>query len=249
MLKFFRVQRRNFAGHAHWQNVLHKKTRNDLEKAKVNSKYGKQIRTAVKQGGSNRTNNFALDAIIKRAVKESVPKSVIDKALIIDKNEKSLEKVSYELSGPEGSMIIVDILTENRNKSLTDIRKFCAKLPLTIAPTGSLWFNFNRFGIISLNFTQETEDLLLDSISDIVKDFELNEETLSAKLYCEPNDVNKISLKLKNLDFSIEETVVSTIPKTCVTLSKNNWFLKFLSQADENEDIVDLSTNIIHDES
>ena len=155
----FYLQKRYFAGHSHWQNIKHKKERTDAAKSIVIGKFSREIRAAVKVAGGDNDpkSNFHLDAVIRRAHKASIPNHIIDKALGKVKGDKhaneKLESGVYEAVGVNGTMFVIDVLTENKNRTHQELRTILKKHNCHLTNQNSLDFQFEKYGLIRLHRT------------------------------------------------------------------------------------------------
>ena len=196
------------AGHSKFKNIMHRKGAQDKKRAKVFSRLGREISVAVKVGGSDPESNIRLRSAISSAKSLNMPKDNIDRAIKKGQGndpESNYEEVRYEGYGPAGVAIIVEALTNNKNRTAAEIRSTFSKFGGNLGETGSVSFGFNRLGNISLDKNLVKEDELLDFlIENDTDDYEVSENEYS--IFCDQNNLHylneKISEKYGQTNFS-----------------------------------------------
>jgi YebC/PmpR family DNA-binding regulatory protein len=209
------------AGHSKWANIKHRKERADAKKGKVFSRIAKEIISAVKVGGGpDPKNNPRLRLALQKAKAANVPNDIVDrnikKASSIDQAEYT--EMTYELYGYEGVGILVDIMTDNKNRIASEIRIATNKKGGTIANPGSVAFNFDKKGVIQVAKKNAVEEeLFLAATEAGAEDFDQTEDTFvittdPANLYHVKEALNKIPIKC-------EEASLEMIPKSHIECS------------------------------
>lgn len=218
-------------------------------KAKVYSMYAREIYQAAKQGGTEPVANPSLKRLIERAKKEQVPSDIIKRA--IDKVnsgvDESYTSVSYELFGPSGSTIIAECLTDNLNRSVSNIRTALNKCHLKMGAIGSVSYMYDHLCIVGFKGLSEEDAInaLIENDVDI-DDIETNGDKVV--IYGNPQDLFKIkeaiTRVLPNVEFDIDE--ISMLPKEKVTLTGEDLevFNKMLTMLDEIEDVQNVYHNV-----
>lgn len=218
-------------------------------KAKVYSMYAREIYQAAKQGGTEPVANPSLKRLIERAKKEQVPSDIIKRA--IDKVnsgvDESYTSVSYELFGPSGSTIIAECLTDNLNRSVSNIRTALNKCHLKMGAIGSVSYMYDHLCIVGFKGLSEEDAInaLIENDVDI-DDIETNGDKVV--IYGNPQDLFKIkeaiTKVLPNVEFDIDE--ISMLPKEKVTLTGEDLevFNKMLTMLDEIEDVQNVYHNV-----
>ena len=207
-------------------------------KAKLYSMYAREIYQAAKNGGVELESNAMLKRLVERAKKEQVPSDIINRA--IDKVnsgvDESYQSVRYELFGPGGSTLLVDCLTDNVNRSVSNIRAVLNKTNSKMGVSGSVSFNYDNLCIVS--FTGLDSDTVMDALinNDIdVIDIEVNENLVT--VYGNPQDLFQIKEAILSLNSSIEFEIdeITMIPKDTITLTGEDleYFNKLLNMLDE----------------
>ena len=175
------------AGHSKFKNIMHRKGAQDKKRAKTFSRLGKEIAVAVKTGGADPESNIRLRSAINTAKNLNMPKDNIERA--VKKGEgndpdSNYEEVRYEGYGPEGTAIIVEAMTNNKNRTAAEIRSIFSKSGGNLGESGSVSFGFKRLGAISIEKNLATEEEIFDfSVENGSEDLEVNEEDYI--VYCE----------------------------------------------------------------
>lgn len=227
------------AGHSKWANIKHKKERADAKKGKVFSRIAKEIISAVKQGGSDPKANTKLRLALQKAKGANVPSDVIDRNIkkAASADQADFTELTYELYGHGGVGIIVDAMTDNKNRTASDMRIATNKKGGSIASPGSVAFNFDRKGVLQLGKDQGDEDSLFMQATDAgADDFDVTDEgfivvTPSEMLY-------EVKEKLEANGIAIQEASLEMIPKTTVECDgsakeANQGLIDFLENLDD----------------
>jgi len=217
-------------------------------KAKLYSMYAKEIYAAAKTGGTELESNASLKRLVEKARDAQVPNDIIKRA--IDKVNSGVDEnyvsASYELFGPSGSTIIVECLTDNVNRSVSNLRAVLNKTGIKMGAQGSVNYQYDNLcvvGFSGLNMEEVLDALILNEID--VNDIE--EEENGLVVYGKPTDLYKIKeaiLSIKNVEFNLDE--IGMFPKETVTLSGEDLevFNKFLTMIDEVEDVKTVYHNV-----
>ena len=225
---------------------MHRKGAQDKKRAKAFSRLGKEISIAVKIGGSDPDKNIRLRSAINNAKSINMPKDNINRA--IKKGEgndpnSNYEEIRYEGYGPSGVAIIVDAMTNNKNRTASEIRSTFNKYGGNLGETGSVSFNFKRFGKISLKKEIAEEKLFEFIIENNSIDFEISEEQYN--VFCDSNNLHILNEKIIN-EFNVS-TTTELIWKSEVSINVENddalRLFKLLDLLEENEDVQNVSSN------
>lgn len=234
------------SGHSKWSNIKRRKGAVDAERSKIFQKLAKEIYVAAKMGDKDPANNANLRMVIEKAKAENMPKSNIQNA--IDKasnkaNEENYESVRYEGYGPSGVAIMIDCLTDNRNRTAGFVRSTLTKRGGNLGTDGSVSYMFERKGLIILNKVYDEDKLMEDVLSLDVLDFLSEEETYEIYTTVENFITVKDELeKLGYTDFLLSE--VTNIANNYVSLDEETKE-KVLSLVESLEDIDDVQ-NVYH---
>ena len=218
-------------------------------KAKLYSMYAREIYDVAKKGGTDPSSNASLKRIMDRAKKEQVPADIIKRA--IDKvnsgADESYEKVSYEVFGPAGSTLIVECLTDNVNRSISDVRTQVNKAKMKMGAMNSVSYNYDNLAVVTFKADNEEDALmaLLDEGIEVLDD-EYSDGNLTISVA--PTDQHKMHVCLSNLypdiDYLIDE--VGMYPKEKVTLTGEDkeLFERLLTLLDDVEDVKTVYHNV-----
>lgn len=205
------------AGHSKWANIKHQKAKADLKKGKVFSRIAKEIISAVKLGGPDQKANPRLRLALLRARAENVPNDIIERNIkkAASADQADYFEMTYELYGHGGVGIIVDVMTDNKNRLASEMRIATNKRGGTIAMPGAVSFNFDRKGVIQVKKGQTIEDeLFLAATEAGADDFESEEDIFI--ITTPPNDLYTVKDALAQLKVKCEEATLEMIPKNYV---------------------------------
>jgi YebC/PmpR family DNA-binding regulatory protein len=236
------------SGHSKWHNIQRRKNAVDGARAKVFTKIGREIMVAVKEGGGDPAGNARLRDLIAKAKANNVPNDNIDR--VIKKAMGDGEKVNYEGNiyegyGPRGVAVIVETLTDNKNRTAGDVRHYFDKFGGNLGTTGCVSFLFSSKGIIVINNNNLDENKLADDIIEVgADDYQLSDD--AAEVETAPSDVIAIAESLRSLGYEILSAESSMIPSTYVTLTEEDDIRKMnllLETLEENDDVQNVYHN------
>jgi len=227
------------AGHSKWANIKHKKGRADAKKGKIFSRCAKEIISAVKQGGPDPKANTKLRLALQKAKAANVPSDVIDRNIkkASSADQADFTELTYELYGHGGVGIIVDAMTDNKNRTASDMRIATNKKGGSIGSPGSVAFNFDRKGVIQIGKDQGDEESLFMQATDAgADDFDVAEDTFI--VVTPPDLLYEVKDKLEDAGIAVGETSLEMIPKTTVpsdgdTRAANEALIEFLEELDD----------------
>ena len=229
------------SGHSKWSTIKRKKGAADAERGKVFAKLAKEIYVAAKSGDADPANNAALRMVIEKAKAENMPKSNIQNA--IDKASKSgsgenYEQVRYEGYGPSGMAIMIDCLTDNRNRTAGFVRSTLSKRGGNLGTDGSVSYLFKRKGMLILDKSYDEEKLMNDSLELDIEDFVANDD--SYEITTEPNNFLAVKEGLEKLGYdNYIMSEITYIPDNYMELDEETKE-KALSLIEALEDIDDV---------
>ena len=234
------------AGHSKWANIQHRKGRQDAARSKLFSKLAKEITVAAKMGDPDPDKNPRLRLAIKEAKSNSVPKDVIDRAI-----QKSLagqgddyEEIRYEGYGPGGVAVIVEAMTDNRNRTASTVRSTFGKHGGNLAETGAVSFMFDRKGQILYPTDAGTPDEVLEAAIEAgAEDVESSED--GHIIYTEAGELNDVSTSLEGLLGEAESTKLVWRPQTLTEVSEDNGstLLKLIATLEDDDDVQSVTAN------
>ena len=241
------------AGHSKFKNIMHRKGAQDKKRAKVFSRLGREISVAVKIGGEDIESNIRLRSAISSARSLNMPKDNIERAIKKGQGndpDTNYEEVRYEGYGPDGVAIIVEALTNNKNRTASEIRSTFSKYGGNLGETGSVSFGFERIGNISLsrNFVKE-EDLFDFLVENETDDYDVNDDEYI--IYCDQNKLHQLNDKIIKTYGQTNYSNLIWKSKNSVNIDKEtaDKLFKLLEILEDNDDVQGVSSNFEVDET
>ncbi len=237
------------SGHSKFANIKHKKEKNDAAKGKIFTIIGREIAVAVKEGGPDPANNSKLRDVIAKAKANNMPNDTIDRGIkkaAGDANSVNYEHITYEGYGPNGIAIIVETLTDNKNRTAANVRSAFTKGNGSIGTPGCVSYNFDEKGQIIIDKEEcemDADDLMMMALDAGAEDF--SEEEDSFEILTAPDDFSAVRETLEKEGIPMAEAEVKMIPRTYVTLDDENAIKslqKTLDLLDEDDDV----QNVFH---
>jgi len=235
------------AGHSHWAGIKHKKGKADKQRSKIFSKLSKEITVAAKLGDKDPDMNARLRSAIQSARSANMPKENIKRA--IDKSStntgENFENMRYEGFGPDKIAVIVEALTDNKNRTASKIRTIFQKSGGNLGTLGSASHNFNQLGVIKIDKNEISEEKILELAIDSGADECMTQEDFY-EIHCVKSEIynvkKKLELKIKNFI----STGIEWVPLNSVEISKNQLEItsEFLETLDNDEDVQNIYTNL-----
>lgn len=232
------------SGHNKFSNIKHKKEKNDAAKGKIFTIIGRELAVAVKEGGPDPNNNSRLRDVIAKAKANNMPNDTIDRGIkraAGDANAVNYEHVTYEGYGPSGIAIIVEALTDNKNRTASNVRNAFTKGNGSLGTTGCVSYMFDQKGQIIIDREEcdmEADDLMMLALDAGAEDF--SEEEDSFEILTNPDDFSAVREALEKEGVPMAEAEITMIPQNYVTLSDEN-DIKFLNRTldllDEDDDV------------
>ena len=238
------------SGHNKWSTIKRKKGANDAARGKIFTKFGRELTVAVKMGGPDPASNSKLKDVIAKAKAANVPNDNIQRIIKKASGEgdtNNYEEIMYEGYGPAGIAVIVETLTDNRNRTAGEVRHYFDKFGGNMGTSGCVSFMFDRAGVIVIEDEDEELDeeaVMKDALEACASDF-LSEEAGIFEIRTEPNDLGTVrdALEEKGYKFAVAE--VQYIPQTYTKLENEDDQVKMQKMLDMFEDNDDVQ-NIWH---
>lgn len=237
------------AGHSKWANIKHRKGAQDKKRSKIFTKLLKEVSVATKEGGPDQEMNPRLRLAITKAKKASVPKDTIQRA--VNKGSgadgTSYEETTYEGYGPSGVAIFVEALTDNINRTVSNVRLYFSKGGGEMGNNGSVAFMFERKGIFTLTkegLPLEGDDLELELIEGGAEEIEIEDEVIVVT--CPLEDYGTLNSKLEELKIEEFDAILARIPTTTVSLdvATAQKVLKLIDRLEDDDDIQEVFHNL-----
>jgi YebC/PmpR family DNA-binding regulatory protein len=230
------------AGHSKWAGIKHKKAIVDARRGKLFTKLARGITVAAKDGGGDPEGNPALALAVQRARDASMPKDNIERAIAKGTGEGSdadaLEAVLYEGYGPGGVALLVEAVTDNRNRTGSEVRHIFAKQGGNLGEPGSVAYLFDKKGVVVVDANRYSEDDLMVAIDAGAEDIALDDDVY--EITCDPSDLTAVREALEAAGIELETAEIAQQPKTRVPLDEDGaGKLMRLIDALEDQDDVD----------
>lgn len=238
------------SGHSKFANIKHKKERNDAAKGKIFTRIGREIAVAVKEGGADPANNSKLRDVIAKAKSNNMPNDTIERSIkkaAGDSNAANYESVTYEGYGPSGIAIIVETLTDNRNRTASNVRNAFTKGNGNVGTSGCVSFLFDRKGQILIDKEEcdvESDDLMMIALEAGAEDMSEEEDTF--EIITDPNDFSAVREALEDAGIPMMEASVTMIPQTYVELTseqETKMMNRILDLLDDDDDVQEVYHN------
>ena len=232
------------SGHSKFANIKHKKERNDAAKGKIFTIIGREIAVAVKEGGADPNNNSRLRDVIAKAKANNMPNDTIDRGIkkaVGDAASVNYEYVSYEGYGPNGIAIIVDALTDNKNRTAANVRNAFTKGNGNVGTPGCVSFMFDKKGQIIVDkeeYEADADELMMQALDAGAEDF--SEEEDSYEIITDPEAFSAVREALEAAGIPMASAEVTMIPQTWVELNDETAvksLQKTLDLLDEDDDV------------
>jgi YebC/PmpR family DNA-binding regulatory protein len=237
------------SGHSKWSSIKHKKGAADAKRGQLFSKLSRAIIVAAKEGGGDPAGNLALQNAIEKARSYSMPKDNIERAIAkgsgADAEAASFETVVYEGYGPEGVAVLVEALTDNRNRTASEVRHAFTKYGGNLGTTGAVAWQFERRGVVlvSANGADE-EELVMAAAEGGADDVELDGS--SFVVTSAPESLSDVRQALEDGGFAVESVELAMVPKTTVAVSDESVarrIVKLVEGLEDTEDVQDVYAN------
>jgi YebC/PmpR family DNA-binding regulatory protein len=237
------------SGHSKWSSIKHRKGAADAKRGKLFSKLSRGIIVAAKEGGGDPANNLALQNAIEKARSYSMPKDNIDRAIAkgsgAEADADSFETIVYEGYGPEGVAVIVEALTDNRNRTAADVRHLFAKNGGNLGATGAVAWQFERRGVVVVpaDGVDEGELLLVAAdggAEDVQEDGDVFQVTSA------PEDLSAVRQAIEAAGMTVDSAELQLVPKTTVSVddeSKARQVMRLIDALEDNDDVQDVYAN------
>jgi YebC/PmpR family DNA-binding regulatory protein len=237
------------SGHSKWSSIKHKKGAADAKRGKLFSKLSRAIIVAAKEGGPDPTGNLALQNAIEKARSYSMPKDNIERAIArgsgADSDGESFETVIYEGYGPSGVAVIVEALTDNRNRTASDVRHAFDKNDGNLGTSGAVVWLFERRAVVLVSADGVDEDELTLAAAEGGAD-DVTQDGSQYEIVAEPTALTSVREAIDAAGFSVDSAELTMVPKTTVEVADEataKKVLRLIDTLEENDDVQDVFAN------
>jgi YebC/PmpR family DNA-binding regulatory protein len=237
------------SGHSKWSSIKHKKGAADKKRGQLFSKLSRAIIVAAREGGGDPSANLALQNAIEKARSYSMPKDNIERAIArgsgADADAAAYESIVYEGYGAGGVAILVEALTDNRNRTASDVRAAFGKHDGNLGATGAVAWQFERRGVVIVNADGVDEDeLMLAAAEGGAEDVELDGSTF--QITSAPEDLSAVREAVEATGFTVESAELTMIPKTTIEVDDEataKKILRLIDTLEESDDVQEVYSN------
>ncbi len=237
------------SGHSKWSSIKHKKGAADAKRGKLFSKLSRAIIVAAKDGGPDPAGNLALQNAVEKARSYSMPKDNIDRAIAkgsgADADAAAFETVVYEGYGPEGVAVLVEALTDNRNRTAADVRHIFAKTGGNLGTSGAVAWQFERRGVVLVDAAGVDEDELMLAAAEGGAD-DVEPDGSSFQITCAPENLAAVRAAVEAAGLTVESAELTMIPSTTVEVADEGTakqVLRLMDALEENDDVQEVYAN------
>jgi YebC/PmpR family DNA-binding regulatory protein len=230
------------SGHSKWSTIKRKKEKTDSQRAAVFTKMGREMAVAVREGGADPNSNGKLRDLIAKAKSFNVPNENIERVIkkAGDSDKDSYEEIVYEGYGPGGIAVVVECLTDNRNRTAGDLRHYFDKNGGNLGQTGSVGFLFERKGLIVIENDGLDEDKFMeDCVEAGAEDFSVDDESAMIFTAADPNELRAVREALEARKYAIASAEIEYIPHARNALAEDlaAKMEKLLDMLEDNDDV------------
>jgi len=236
------------SGHSKWATIKHKKGAADAKRGKLFAKLIKQVEVAARQGGGDVDSNPTLRTMYQKARDNSVPLDTIERAVKRGTGELegvNYEPITYEGYGPGGVALLIDTLTDNRNRTGSEIRSLLSKNGGSLAEPGAVAWQFERKGIVKVAKSADEDDVMMIGLDNGAEDLDDLAEVW--QVTCDPSDVNSLRSALEESGLEVVESDTTMMPTNTVPLgdvSQVKSILNLVEILDDQDDVQDIHSNV-----
>lgn len=230
------------SGHSKWSTIKRKKGATDQKRGKIFSKLSKELMVAARMGGGDPGGNARLRLAIQSAKAQSMPSDNIQRAIKKGTGELDggqIEELSYEGYGPGGAAFIVDVATDNTNRSLNNVRNIFDKTGGKMAKPGAVAFQFERRGVVRFDAATHSEDQVMEAALEAGAEDVLLEAEMVV-VYCGPTDLHEVAQGLQDAGLNAQETSFMMVPATTVSVEQVDvarTIIKLVDKLEDDDDV------------
>lgn len=237
------------SGHSKWNNIKGRKEKSDAQRGKIFTKLGRELLMAVKSGGADPVSNSKLRDVIAKCKSNNMPNDNIDRSIKKASGEDSnvvYEEITYEGYGPSGVALMINVTTDNRNRTAGEIRHILDKFKGNLGTTGCVSYLFNKKGVIVIERQGNSiaeEDLLILALDLGAEDMETSDEFY--EITTKPEDFSKVREGIEKNNIKILEADIEMVPLSTVSIDEESkkWMELIIEKLDELDDVSDVYHN------
>jgi YebC/PmpR family DNA-binding regulatory protein len=236
------------SGHSKWSTIKRKKEATDAKRGQIFTKLGKELSLAAREGGADPETNFRLRLVVDKAKAANMPKDNIERAIRrgagLEKGD-ILDEVTYEGYGPHGVALLIEVVTDNRNRSVAEIRRWFNKMGGSLGEAGSVAWQFEQKGYL----TMEPDDHDTDDIFNIAVEWGADDVVFGddlIEIFTEPDDFQTVRKALEGRGLELESAELTRVPKTTITLNEKQTLqnMNLISMLEDLDDVQQVYSNL-----
>jgi len=236
------------SGHSKWASIKHKKAANDAKRGQTFTKLIKELTAAARSGGGDRETNIRLRAAIQRAKEANMPLDNIEKAIMRGTGELpgvTYEEATYEGYGPSGIALMIDVVTDNKNRTTAELRNMMSKKNANMASSGSVAYLFSKKGFITVEKSVTDEEKLMGIVLEAgAEDLKVEGDTF--EVTTQPQDIEAVKAAVTEAKIPIQSSEVTMVPSTTIKIAEKstaNTILTLMDALEEHEDVQHVYSN------
>ena len=237
------------SGHSKWAQIKRQKGANDAKRGQIFTKLAREIMVAARQGGSDPETNFRLRLAVQRARQMNMPQENIQRAISrasgTGEGAAQLEEITYEGYGPGGVAIFVEAVTDNRNRTVAEVRNIFTRNGGSLGENGSVAWLFDQRGLVTVNLdSQDPDEVTLQAIDAGATDVNQVDKTL--EVYTDLENLEEVRQTMESAGLEVEAAERAFVPKTMVTLDdqKSTQVVRLIERLEDLDDVQNVSTNL-----
>ena len=236
------------SGHSKWSTIKRKKAATDAKRGQIFTKLGKELSLAAREGGPDPEINFKLRLVMDKAKAANMPKDNIERAVRrgagLEKGV-TLEEITYEGYGPHGVALIIEVVTDNRNRAVADVRRSFNKLGGSLGESGCVAWQFEPKGYLTLEPDSEDQDEIFDIVVEWGADDVVFGDDLM-EVFTAPDDFQTVREALERRGIELESAEITLVPKTTITLDEKKTFqnMNLISSLEDHDDVQQVYSNL-----
>jgi YebC/PmpR family DNA-binding regulatory protein len=236
------------SGHSKWSTIKRKKAATDAKRGQIFTKLGKELSLAAREGGPDPEINFKLRLVMDKAKAANMPKDNIERAVRRGAGlEKglTLEEITYEGYGPHGVALIIEVVTDNRNRAVADVRRSFNKLGGSLGESGCVAWQFEPKGYLTLDPDGKDQDEIFDITVEWGADDVVFGDDL-VEVFTAPDDFRTVREALERRGIELESAEITLVPKTTITLDEKKTFqnMNLISSLEDHDDVQQVYSNL-----
>jgi len=234
------------SGHSKWHSIKHKKAATDAKRGKIFNRHVKLIEAAARVGGPDQNMNPRLRTAVQAARDDNLPKDKIEKAIakVAGAGKESFEEIMYEAYGPEGVALMIEVFTDNKNRTVGEIRHLLTKHGGHLAEGGSVAWNFTQKGVITVPVEGNDEDRVMEAVLEAGAD-DLTSEGENYEITTDPKSFMAVRDALREAGIAVNHSELTRVPGSTVELGEGpaRKVLKLMDVLEEQDDVQNVSAN------